>query len=168
MSGRASDADLLIAVARRVRTPETARALGYFGSVAAVPVLSELLSAKEEGVAPAAVAALARITGQTLDDGAAWDAWWARTGARLDARVKTLRGAPFTPSMLADELVSKEARPDARHEIALALTLATGATSRFSPGDWVARQKEHLADWRARLPRIDAGAWSYFGAVTSK
>jgi hypothetical protein len=168
MSGRATDVDLLIATARRVRTPDTTRALGFFGSVAAVPALSELLSAKEEGVAAAAAASLARITGQAFDDGAAWDAWWAKTGARLDARVKLLRGAPFTPLAIADELASKAASPNLRHELALALTLATGETSRFSPGDWVARQKEHLAEWRARLPRVDAGAWSYFGAVTSK
>jgi hypothetical protein len=168
MSGRATDVDLLIATARRVRTPETAMALGFFGSVAAAPALAELLSAKEEGVAPAAATALTRITGQTFDDGAACDAWWARSGARLDARVKMLRGAPFAAIALLDELVSKDTRPDLRHEIALALTLATGQTSRFSPGDWVSRQKEHLADWRTRIPRIDAGAWSYFGAVTSK
>jgi hypothetical protein len=92
------------------------------------------------------------------------DIWlnWLKTHAgAFKAGVKLRGGAPFTPAHIVDELESRLTPPGRREEAWLELSLVTGIRSLFSPSDWVARQREHLAELRALVDarvetRLDA------------
>lgn len=92
-----------------------------------------------------------------------WAAWVQDNAERLDAKVKTRSGIPFTPLQIVAELEANGTPPDHREEAALELRLMTGITSAFSPHDWVARQQKHLADLRQQVSAMPAspGAWSF-------
>ncbi|WP_437641902.1 hypothetical protein [Sorangium sp. So ce854] len=92
-----------------------------------------------------------------------WSAWLRKRAPRLDAKLKIRGGTAFTPLQIVDELESRTSPPDAREEAALELALVTGLRSEFSPHDWVARQRQHLSDLRARVAALEVtpGAWSH-------
>ena len=95
-------------------------------------------------------------------DPAEWSAWVRDNARRLDAKLKTRAGSPFTPTQIVAELEAKETPADRREEAALELALVTGVTSTFSPHDWVARQKRDLAELRERVSAtgIAPGGWA--------
>lgn len=188
LSGRGTDAPLLLDAftGPTASLPTNIRALGRFGSVAAIPVLIGLLDSKDEGVPEAAAWALDFMTGAGLVaskevpwspnaeatrtvtvpvvDRDVWDGWYARMKPQLDPRSKLRYGRPFVPSMIADELRSNGSvlhRADAAFE----LVVATGLGMRFEIGDWVVRQQHHLGEVAELLPSLgsDAGAWWYAG-----
>lgn len=97
----------------------------------------------------------------------AWEAWVNQRSRDLREDIKLRAGVPFSPLHIVDELESRATPPDRRAEAALELALVTGIVSPFSPSDWVARQRRHLAALRAELTseRLSPGAW-LFGALT--
>lgn len=92
-----------------------------------------------------------------------WSAWLRTRAPRLDAKLKIRGGTAFTPLQIVDELESRTSPPAAREEAAVELALVTGLRSEFSPHDWVARQRQHLSDLRARVAALEVtpGAWSH-------
>lgn len=92
-----------------------------------------------------------------------WAAWMRDNAERLDPKVKTRSGIPFTPLHIVAELEAKGTPPEHREEAALELRLMTGITTTFSPHDWVARQQKHLAELRQQVAAMPAspGAWSF-------
>lgn len=96
-----------------------------------------------------------------VTDSAQWSAWMRDKARRFDAKAKTRGGVPFTPMQIVAELEAKSTPPDRREEASHELALVTGIASSFSPHDWVARQKKHLAELRAEVSAIAAspGAW---------
>lgn len=113
--------------------------------------------AVEAGAAPVPT----RKVDKVVVDPAAWTRWLERGTRRLDTRTKLRAGAPFSPLQIVDELESRATPPDRRGEAALELGVLTGIASPFSPDDWVARQRVHLADLRARAasPAAAQGVW---------
>jgi hypothetical protein len=105
---------------------------------------------------------------KVVTDPPTWEGWWAREGARFEQMTKWRGGRPFAPIQIVDELEAKETPPDAREEAALEVAIATGVTSPFSPRDWVARQRRHLAELRevVRDRAFADGGWCYAGAST--
>jgi hypothetical protein len=103
---------------------------------------------------------------KVVSDPARWRAWLDEHAARFDRDLRTRGGAPWTPIALVDELESRATPPDRRPEAALELWITTGLVSPFSPDDWVARQRAHLAELRARVrsAAVEPGAWA-FGAA---
>lgn len=96
-------------------------------------------------------------------DPARWSAWLRDNTRRLDQKkLKTRGGVPFSPAQIVDELEARATPPQRREEAALELVLCTGLVSAFSPHDWVARQKQHLAELRAEVASLpfSPGAWT--------
>jgi hypothetical protein len=98
---------------------------------------------------------------RVVADPARWSAWLDQHAQRFDPAVKHRAGAPFTPLRIVEELEAAATPPARRQDAALELALITGLASPFSPDDWVIRQKEHLADLRARVADVSLsrGAW---------
>jgi hypothetical protein len=105
---------------------------------------------------------------KVVADKAVWQEWWDRESKRFEPRTKWRGGRPFAPLMIVDELEAKETPTARREDAALEVAIATGNTSRFSPSDWVARQRQHLADLResVRELALPEGGWCYAGAST--
>lgn len=198
LSGRADDLALLLDGLASAPTPEVVRAVGRFGHTGAVPALIALLDSDDEDVVLAAAESLDRITNAGLravtevpwapgvepPDGrpppmrkviqvivarAPWEAWHARARSTFDPHLKLRGGVPFAPSMIVDELESRETPPARRAEAATELTLATGLGARFSTSDWVARQRTQLVDLRAEVRTLgsSSGAWWFGGSSSS-
>jgi HEAT repeat len=98
-----------------------------------------------------------------------WRTWLDEHARDLPAAAK-LRGVPFTPMQIVDELEAKATPPDRRAEAALELAVVTGLASLFSPADWVARQRAHLAELRARVASLAAvpGVWTLGAAAVEE
>lgn len=118
--------------------------------------------AAEAGGIPVPTRKVERI----VTDPERWSAWVRDSARHLEAKVKLRGGVPFTPMQIIDELEAKSTPPERREEAALELALVTGFSSTFSPHDWVARQKQHLAELRDHVSRtaFAPGAWAFGGA----
>ncbi|WP_437708913.1 hypothetical protein WMF45_32235 [Sorangium sp. So ce448] len=102
-------------------------------------------------------------------DPARWEVYLRRSARRLDPEVRMRGGRPFAVMSIVDELEARSTPPPRRHEAALELWIATGMASAFSPDDWVARQRAHLAELRERVSDegFPAGRWA-FGLTRSR
>jgi len=91
-----------------------------------------------------------------------WSAWLAQHARRFDARLKHRAGVPFTPIQILVELESPVTPVEGREDATLEIALVTGLRFRFSPHDWVARQRRDLGELRSRVAslRVSPGAWS--------
>ncbi len=100
---------------------------------------------------------------KVIVDPATWQTWIRQNRARFDPKVRYRGGAPFFALHLVDELESKQTPPARRPEAALELWIASGIVSPFSPHDWVARQKGHLGELRARVSAagLPVGEWMF-------
>ncbi|WP_437483332.1 HEAT repeat domain-containing protein [Sorangium sp. So ce1014] len=107
---------------------------------------------------------------RVVTDPARWSAWMHEEARRLDARLRTRGGVPFSPMQIVNEIEAKSTPPDRREEAALELAVLTGIPSLFSPHDWVARQKKHLAELRAHVATIafTPGGWASGAAGGSR
>lgn len=92
-----------------------------------------------------------------------WVAWLRDRARPFDPSSKTRAGVAFTPLQIVAELDAKSTTPERREDAALELAVLTGVSSSFSPHDWVARQKQQLADLRSAVARLSTmpGAWSF-------
>jgi hypothetical protein len=92
-----------------------------------------------------------------------WSAWMRDRARPFDPSSKTRAGVAFTPLQIVAELDAKSTTLERREEAALELAVLTGVSSSFSPHDWVARQKQQLADLRHAVARLSTmpGAWSF-------
>ncbi|WP_437603807.1 hypothetical protein [Sorangium sp. So ce590] len=100
---------------------------------------------------------------KVVTDPARWEAFLRRDARRLDPEVRTRGGRPFTVLSIVDEIEARSTPPPRRHEAARELWIATGLVSAFSPDDWVARQRAHLAELRDRVSdaSFPAGRWAF-------
>jgi len=142
-------------------------ALGWFGHAAFIePLLDQLDAAnaapRTTGARPtdleiAIARALLRITGVYLEeegneygiglsvDGAAWRAHWDEQPGALDPDVRYRFGVRYHPRESLTELADNTTPAHARRNAALEIAALTSGAFAFEPGDWVARQREHLA-----------------------
>jgi hypothetical protein len=65
--------------------------------------------------------------------------------------VRHRRGRPFSPLATLDELERDGTRGAVRDMCALELDLLTKGESRFGAHDWIVRQRDQIASWRARI-----------------
>ncbi|KYF46944.1 hypothetical protein BE04_47285 [Sorangium cellulosum] len=100
---------------------------------------------------------------RVVTDPKGWSAWLRDNARRFNVKLKTRGGRPFTPLQIMDELEARTAPPGTREEAALELALVTGLRVRFSPHDWVARQRRHLFELRTSVAaiKVSPGAWSH-------
>jgi uncharacterized protein (TIGR02270 family) len=97
-------------------------------------------------------------------DPARWTAWFRENHARFDARKKYRGGVPFAPIHVLDELEAKSTPVARREEATFELACILRDVLRFSPSDWVARQKTQLAELRTVIPPSEGGDWWFGGA----
>lgn len=151
-------------------------ALGILGVPAAVPLLLEHLGHEKAEVRDAAAKALTLMTGAGLTekvmnrdedaadegssdedwrevtrpstDAAAWRAWWAEYGSRLEGISRLRFGKPYGLDSCIEELAHPRSPFDARVRAALELGIRSGQTVGFQP-DWpIHRQRRAIEHWR--------------------
>jgi len=112
--------------------------------------------------APGALPMPTRKVERVVTDPERWSTWLTHHARRFDERLKYRAGVPFTPLQIVAELEAPVTPPEAREEGALELALVTGLRFRFSPHDWVARQRQDLSELRSRVAslHVSPGSWS--------
>lgn len=148
-------------------------ALGLLGVPAAVPLLLEHLGHDMTGVKKAAAKALSLMTGagltekvhvrdedaseedeawfevtQPSTDAAAWRAWWAEHGSRLEGKSRLRHGQPYRLDSCIEELAHPRSLFEERARAALELDIRSRQAVGFQP-DWpVRRQRQAIEQWR--------------------
>lgn len=187
VAGDENALDLLLEAAATNPTPEVYSALGWYGSVAAVPFLLGRLEAGET----AAVLALQRLTGASLteDDPSVpeyareelpflrlrwvaptaegplcpdlgpWAEWWMRYGhGKADPHVRYRWGHRWSTRDNLYELERGVSSPADRRTAWLELCARTGGTLPFEHDAFVVRQRAQIASWAEYLGREHARA----------
>ena len=90
-----------------------------------------------------------------------WRAYWAEHGRRLDAKLRTRRGKPYSALALFEELDRAPLGPDDRRRVHLELVARTGRHLPFDPCDFVVVQEERLKAWEtlAKQGPDAPGSW---------
>ncbi len=155
-------------------SPAVLEALGWYGHPASVDLL---LARLERGGAPAAVAALQRITGASLTDAdpdpeyppdalpftrpggavpradvlsadpALWRGWWERHGKRARPDLRHRFGHPWSPRDGLSEMEDRSSIRRDRRAAFLELCARSGGVAPFDVEAFVARQRRQLAAW---------------------
>jgi hypothetical protein len=91
-----------------------------------------------------------------------WRAYWAEHGNKLDPKLRTRRGRPYTPAVSLDELSRLSLSLEDRRRLHRELAARTGKITRFEPHDFVATQERSLAAWASLVASsLSAeGSWS--------
>lgn len=172
--------DLLLGAAATEPSREVYAALGWYGSIGAIPFLLGRLRAGDE----AAVIGLQRLTGASLNDeerelptyekdalpfvrtnlvaprfvaalsldADRWGEWWDRYGKhRADPRVRYRFGHRWSTRDDYHELADAIASPEERRLAYLELCARTGGTLPFDAREFVARQRAQVHAWQQYL-----------------
>ncbi len=178
VTGDAQSLEPLLGAVATLAVPETYAAVGWYGSVKAVPFLLGRLRDGDE----AAVIALQRLTGASLTDdepmpeyakedrpftrdrfiaprfvlelsgdAERWAAWWRRYGEAADPGVRYRFGHRWSTRDDDYELHDAHTSPRDRRLAHLELCARTGTTLPFDPRELVVRQRAQLAALREYL-----------------
>lgn len=171
--------DLLLGAAATEPSADIYAALGWYGSIEAMPFLLGRLRDGDE----AAVLGLQRLTGASLSDedpelpeyaedelpfarakfvpprfvaplstdAERWTAWWDRYGRKADARVRYRWGHRWSTRDDYHELAEAIAAPEDRRLAWLELCARTGGTLPFDAREFVSRQRAQVLAWRGHL-----------------
>ncbi len=90
-----------------------------------------------------------------------WRAYWAEHGRRLDPKLRTRRGKPYSALALFEELDRAPLGPDDRRRVHLELVARAGRHLPFDPCDFVVTQEAHLKAWEtlAKQGSDAPGSW---------
>ena len=90
-----------------------------------------------------------------------WRAYWSEHGRKLDPKLRTRRGKPYSTLALFEEIDRAPLGPADRRRVHLELVARTGRFLPFDPADFVAVQEERLRAWEtlARAGTDAPGSW---------